>query len=258
NSTTGTPVTLRVDKKGYFLFWKDQNKEIGFLDISLIKDTRTGSQAKLPRDQKLKESLMIGQMDVPLEDKMITVVYGTDMVNMEFVHFVCAHKEIAQEWADELLKYSVNLLALNSSSLTYLDKLFTRFSLMLDSDGKVSMKNIFKSITSNRDDRKKVEKALEAEGFHAGKTDSFNAQKFTFYNFFNFYRHLLGRTEVDKIFDELGAKKKPYLTAQQVCDFLNKQQRDPRLNEILYPHYSLAQAEALIHRYENKSGMAQK
>lgn len=55
-----------------------------------------------------------------------------------------------------------------------------------------------------------------------------------------------------------GAKKKPYLTAQQFCDFLNKQQRDPRLNEILYPNYTLAQAETIIHRYENKSGMAQK
>ncbi|BFZ12494.1 hypothetical protein BsWGS_15532 [Bradybaena similaris] len=256
NSTIGTPVTLKVDEKGYILYWRDQNKDMGYLDISLIKDTRTGSQVKLPRDQKLKESLMIGQMDVPLEDKIVTVVYGTDMVNMEYVHFVCAHKGIAQEWTEELLKYSVNLLALNSSSLTYLDKLFTRVHVVLDSDGKVSMKNIVKTITSNRDDRKKVEKALEAVGFHTGKTDFTNTQKFD--NFFNFYRHLLGRTEVDKIFDELGAKKKPYLTAQQVCNFLNKQQRDPRLNEILYPHYTLTQAEALIHRYENKSGMAQK
>lgn len=40
---------------------------------------------------------MIGQMDVPLEDKMVTIVHGSrDMVNVEFVHFVCAHKETAQ------------------------------------------------------------------------------------------------------------------------------------------------------------------
>lgn len=55
-----------------------------------------------------------------------------------------------------------------------------------------------------------------------------------------------------------GAKKKPYLTTQQFCDFLNKQQRDPRLNEVLYPNYTLAKADELIHRYETKSGMAQK
>ncbi|CAG5128721.1 unnamed protein product, partial [Candidula unifasciata] len=249
---------MKVDEKGYIMYWRDQNKEMDFLDIALISDTRTGSQVKIPKDQKLRDSLMIGQSDIPLEDKMVTVVYGKDMVNVEFVHFVCANKEAAQEWTDELLKYAHNLLASNSSSLTYLDKLFTRFNLVLNNEGKVSMKNIVKNIASNRDDRKKVEKALEAVGFHAGKTDAINPQKFTFENFFNFYRHLLGRTEVDKIFDELGAKKKPYLTTQQFCDFLNKQQRDPRLNEVLYPNYTLAKADELIHRYETKSGMAQK
>ncbi|KAH9507326.1 hypothetical protein Btru_056922 [Bulinus truncatus] len=49
SSQLGTPVTLRVDEKGQILYWKDQNKEMDFLDISLIKDTRTGSQAKVPR-----------------------------------------------------------------------------------------------------------------------------------------------------------------------------------------------------------------
>ncbi|RUS73878.1 hypothetical protein EGW08_018364 [Elysia chlorotica] len=240
------------------LFWKDQNKEMDFLDISLIRDTRTGSQVKIPKDLKLKNSLMIGQMDVPLEDKLVTVVYGTDMVNLNMVHFACSQKETAQEWAEELLRYSINLLALNSSALTYLDKLFTRFQLVLNNEGKVSMKNVVKNLATNRDDRKKVEKALDTMGFHAGRSEALPANKFTFDNFFSFYRHLVGRSEVDKIFDELGAKKKPYLTKEQFCDFLNKQQRDPRLNEILYPNYTLAQADALIHRFEPRSSMAQK
>ncbi|GFO34871.1 1-phosphatidylinositol 4,5-bisphosphate phosphodiesterase beta-1-like [Plakobranchus ocellatus] len=118
--------------------------------------------------------------------------------------------------------------------------------------------SIVKILATNRDDRKKVEKALDTMGFHAGRAESLPANKLTFDNFFSFYRHLVGRTEVDKIFDELGAKKKPYLTKDQFCDFLNKQQRDPRLNEILYPNYSLAQADALIHRFEPRSSMAQK
>ncbi|GFO34876.1 1-phosphatidylinositol 4,5-bisphosphate phosphodiesterase beta-1-like [Plakobranchus ocellatus] len=49
SSTVATPVTLKVDEKGYILYWKDQNKEMDFLDISLIRDTRTGSQVKLPK-----------------------------------------------------------------------------------------------------------------------------------------------------------------------------------------------------------------
>ena len=35
------------------------------------------------------------------------------------------------------------------------------------------------------------------------QAESLAANKFTFDNFFSFYRHLVGRTEVDKIFDEL-------------------------------------------------------
>ncbi|CAN7983698.1 unnamed protein product, partial [Ixodes hexagonus] len=49
DSALGTPVTLRVDKNGFFLFWTDQNKETEFLDISSIRDTRTGKYARTPK-----------------------------------------------------------------------------------------------------------------------------------------------------------------------------------------------------------------
>jgi hypothetical protein len=55
-----------------------------------------------------------------------------------------------------------------------------------------------------------------------------------------------------------GAGKKPYLTAEQFREFLNKQQRDPRLNEILYPYASVKDAQRLIHMYETKGGMSSK
>lgn len=48
-SGIGTPVTLRVDPKGFFLYWADQNNEIDLLDIALIRDVRTGPYAKKPR-----------------------------------------------------------------------------------------------------------------------------------------------------------------------------------------------------------------
>ena len=55
-----------------------------------------------------------------------------------------------------------------------------------------------------------------------------------------------------------GAKKKPILTAEQLWQFLNKEQRDPRLNEILYPHCTLPMAQEYINKYETKIGMAEK
>ena len=35
------------------------------------------------------------------------------------------------------------------------------------------------------------------------QNDTIDPSKFTFEDFFTFYRHLVGRTEVDKVFDEM-------------------------------------------------------
>jgi phosphatidylinositol phospholipase C beta len=45
----GTPVTLRVDKNGFYLYWMDQNHEMDLLDIATVRDTRTGRYAKIPK-----------------------------------------------------------------------------------------------------------------------------------------------------------------------------------------------------------------
>lgn len=48
-SGIGTPVTMRIDPKGFYLYWIDQNNEMDLLDIALIRDVRTGQYAKKPR-----------------------------------------------------------------------------------------------------------------------------------------------------------------------------------------------------------------
>lgn len=48
------------------------------------------------QDQKLRESLSIGQQDQNLEDKTLSVCYGTDFVNVEWLNFVCSSSDIAQ------------------------------------------------------------------------------------------------------------------------------------------------------------------
>jgi PH domain len=45
----GTPITLRVDKQGFYLCWVDQNHEMDLLDIATIRDVRTGQYAKKPK-----------------------------------------------------------------------------------------------------------------------------------------------------------------------------------------------------------------
>lgn len=76
-------------------------------------------------------------------------------------------------------------------------------------------------------------------------------QKFQFEDFFNFYKSLTQRTEVEKVFDEIvGTSKRRIMSAAQLVEFLNKTQRDPRLNEILYPYANTARAKDIINEYE--------
>lgn len=265
DSGVGTPVTLRVDKKGFFLYWTDQNKETEFLEISSIRDTRTGKYARLPRGEgKLKDSVSMGSNEIPLEDKTVTVVYGPDFVNVNFINFCCHSKEIAQEWTDELLKMAYNLLALNASVYTFLEKAHTKMLLMTDREGRLPIKNTVKMFATHKDDKKRVEKALELCGLPTGKTDTISPDKFTMNVFFTFYQHLVGRTEVNKIFEQLSttdsnaSNKKKLMTIDNLVEFLNKEQRDPRLNEILYPYANRSRGRDIIEQYEPNKSIAQK
>jgi phosphatidylinositol phospholipase C beta len=40
------------------------------------------------------------------------------------------------------------------------------------------------------------------------------------------------------------------ITTSQLVEFLNEKQRDPRLNEILYPHYNATRVKEIIAAYE--------
>lgn len=63
--------------------------------------------------------------------------------------------------------------------------------------------SIIKQFASNKEERRRVEKALDVSGLPSGKGDSLSLSKFQFEDFFNLYKNLTQRTEVDKIFDEL-------------------------------------------------------
>lgn len=48
-----------------------------------------------PQDMKLRQIVTMGSLDT-LEQKTVTVCYGTDFVNVTFVNFCCTRKDIAQ------------------------------------------------------------------------------------------------------------------------------------------------------------------
>lgn len=63
--------------------------------------------------------------------------------------------------------------------------------------------SIIKQFASNKDDRRRVEKALDVSGLPSGKGDAIALTKFQFEEFFNLYKNLTQRTELEKIFEEL-------------------------------------------------------
>ncbi|XP_075225667.1 phospholipase C at 21C isoform X2 [Lycorma delicatula] len=258
DSGQGTPVTLKVDENGFYLHWIDQNKEMDLLDIATIRDIRTGKQAKIPKDSKLRPIVTMGSQDT-LEEKTVTICCGSDFVNLSFINFCCTKREIAQLWTDELLKLAYNLVQLNSSAIRFLQKAHTKLLLSLDKTGKIPIKNIVKLFAQNKEDRRKVEKALDISGFPSAKNDALSPQKFMFEEFFTFYKNLTQRAEVEKIFEELcGSSKRKLMTAAQLVEFLNKTQRDPRLNEILHPYANTVRAKDLISQYEPNKYNAQR
>ncbi|XP_016104873.1 1-phosphatidylinositol 4,5-bisphosphate phosphodiesterase beta-1 [Sinocyclocheilus grahami] len=245
--TTVTPVTLRIDPRGYFLYWTDQNKETDLLDLSLIKDTRNGRFAKTPKEAKQRELLDVGTLEGRLENRTLTVVSGADMVNITCLNFTAFNEEVAKEWAEELFSLASNLLAQNMSRESCLEKVYTRLTLQLTAEAGIPVKNIFRLFSA---DRRRVENALEVCSLPTGRNDAIPQDTFTP----DVYRQLLNnicpRNDIDTIFSEIGAKIRPYLTVEQMTDFLNNRQRDPRLNEILYPPLKAEQVQGLVEKYE--------
>lgn len=95
-------------------------QEVDMIDLVTVRDTRNGKNAKIPKvclkifhliacenqnflnnllsysqDPKLRQIVSMGAQE-PLEDKTLTVCYGSDFVNPNFVNFCCSNKETAE------------------------------------------------------------------------------------------------------------------------------------------------------------------
>ncbi|PNJ24277.1 PLCB1 isoform 6, partial [Pongo abelii] len=206
------------------------------------------------QDPKLRELLDVGNIG-RLEQRMITVVYGPDLVNISHLNLVAFQEEVAKEWTNEVFSLATNLLAQNMSRDAFLEKAYTKLKLQVTPEGRIPLKNIYRLFSA---DRKRVETALEACSLPSSRNDSIPQEDFTPEVYRVFLNNLCPRPEIDNIFSEFGAKSKPYLTVDQMMDFINLKQRDPRLNEILYPPLKQEQVQVLIEKYEPNNSLARK
>uniref|UniRef100_A0A672YKU3 1-phosphatidylinositol 4,5-bisphosphate phosphodiesterase n=1 Tax=Sphaeramia orbicularis TaxID=375764 RepID=A0A672YKU3_9TELE len=254
NSGPPTLVTLKVDPDGFFLYWTGgSNLEVETLDISHIRDTRTGKYAKQPKDPKLREVLGFGKGD-NVEGKLVTVVYGNDLVNISFLNFQAMQEDTAKIWTDELFTLATNILSQNASRTTFLLRAYTKLKLQVNQDGKIPVKNILKMFS----DKKRVETSLEQCGLVNNRSEGIKPDDFTWEAFQKFLDTLCLRPEIQSIFEECGSKRKPFISLDQLMDFLNRRQRDSRLNEVLYPPLKREQVRQIMEKYETNSSQLER
>ncbi|XP_066916251.1 1-phosphatidylinositol 4,5-bisphosphate phosphodiesterase beta-4-like isoform X2 [Clytia hemisphaerica] len=255
---------VEVDPKGHVLSWKpeDYSKDTEVLELVHVRDVRTGQYARTPKAQATKEAIKgfcaFDNEASAIQERTVTVVYGPNMVDLTFVNFVTSSISEAGVWAKHLFRCTNNLLEDNASPLKCLERFFTKIYVQKNQDGEIPAKLLVKHFATGKDDKKRAYDMMSNAGLAQGKRDFIKVKDFTFERFLTFYNSLVTRKDLDVIFTDLGAKRKPYLTADQLVDFLNSHQRDPRLNEILFPYYNSQRANGIIQRYELNKDFANK
>ncbi|CAN9500212.1 unnamed protein product [Ophioblennius macclurei] len=244
--STVSPVTLFVDPHGFYLYWSDQNKDTELLDLTLVKDVRTGRSTKTPKEAKLRELLDVGNLVGRLENRMVTVVTASDLVNVSQLNFIASQEEEAKSWCEELFSLSSNLLSNNLNRDHSLLKAYVKLTLQPNAEGRIPVKNIVRLFSS---DRKRVENALESCRLPYARGDSIKMEDFTQEVYRNFLDSLCPRPEMGSIFKLQGGKDGS-MSVDQMTEFINNKQRDPRLNEILYPPLRPAQTHTAMERYQ--------
>ncbi|XP_041669164.1 1-phosphatidylinositol 4,5-bisphosphate phosphodiesterase beta-2 [Cheilinus undulatus] len=251
DSTKTHPVTMKMDPKGFYVYWINQSKETTFLDVATIRDTRTGKYAKLPKHPKVRNVFNLDFPDSNHLAKVLTIVSGPDMVNLTYHNFFASKEKVTQNWANDILSIAYNAARNNACRQVFLDKIYVRISLHTNKDGKIPVKYIYKMFPA---DKKRVESALAAAHLPKGKFDSIKPDVFTEAAFKTFMTNLCPRPEIYEIFTSYS--NKPTMTKDNFTKFLNEKQRDSRLNEELFPRLRQDQIKALIDKYEPLSANA--
>ncbi|XP_021166158.2 1-phosphatidylinositol 4,5-bisphosphate phosphodiesterase beta-2 [Fundulus heteroclitus] len=245
DTTKTVPVTMKMDPKGFYVYWTNQSKETTFLDVATIRDTRTGKYAKLPKHPKVRNVFNLDFPDSNHLAKTLTIVTGPDMVNLTYHNFFASKEKVTQNWADDILAIAYNAARTNACRQVFLEKIYVRLSLHTNKDGKIPVKHIYKMFPA---DKKRVESALAAAHLPKGKYDSIKPDVFTEAAFRTFLTNLCPRPEIYEIFTSYSTK--PTMTKDNFTKFLNEKQRDSRLNEELFPRLRQDQIKALIDKYE--------
>uniref|UniRef100_A0A8C5AZV3 Phosphoinositide phospholipase C n=1 Tax=Gadus morhua TaxID=8049 RepID=A0A8C5AZV3_GADMO len=215
-------------------------------DVSRERDT--GWSEAVVFFAKLRELLDVGNLVGRLENRMVTVVTASDLVNVNQLNFIASQEDEAKTRRVMGMEMMMMMMMMKGGKNTKI------LSLQPNAEGKIPIKNIVRLFSS---DRKRVETALESSRLPFGRGDSIKLEDFSPEVYRSFLENLCPRPELTSVFKLKGADD-GLVSVHQLTEFINNKQRDPRLNEILYPPLRPAQTLALMDRYQQDKGLLNK
>ncbi|KAJ8270489.1 hypothetical protein GJAV_G00115430 [Gymnothorax javanicus] len=134
--------------------------------------------------------------------------------------------------------------------MTCLNLSWMKLTFLTNVNGKIPVRSITRTFASGKTE-KGIFQALKDLGLPSGKNDEIDHSAFTFDIFYALIQKICPRTDIEDLFTKINGDKTDYLTVDQLVSFLNEHQRDPRLNEILFPFYDPKRAMQIIEKYES-------
>ncbi|XP_054474606.1 1-phosphatidylinositol 4,5-bisphosphate phosphodiesterase beta-4-like [Anoplopoma fimbria] len=246
---------MTVDEYGFFICWKSEGKEGQVLECSLINSIRVGG---VPKDPKILSSFeALGKTEADLEGCTICICSGTDLVNLNFMFMVAENPDTARKWIEGLRSVIHNFKANNVCPMTCLKKHWMRMCFLTNVNGKIPVRGVTRTFASGKTE-KGIFQALKDLGLPSGKNDEIEPADFTYDIFYALTQKICPRTDIEELFKNINGNKSDYLTVDQLVSFLNENQRDPRLNEILFPFYDPKRAMQIIEKYERDEELKKK
>ncbi|XP_065052408.1 1-phosphatidylinositol 4,5-bisphosphate phosphodiesterase beta-4-like isoform X2 [Rhopilema esculentum] len=244
-------IIIQVDQYGFFLsYTSDLEKEIISIDLSQISDVRFC----FPKE-KVRETLESFSKE-PLSDRSFSIVYGSSLVDVNFLRICSWSVHIAKEWVKAINILIASRRFRNPSVTTLLSKQYAKVCSMQNSSGKIPIKNICKCLNATRFEQRFYDGMQTLQLPHL-KNDEVEPVEFTLDHFNKLYTFLCPRQDLDQIFTKMCGGRAPFLKLKQLVKFLNEEQRDPRLNEILFPFYCHDKASKLVIKYEPSPELSQ-
>ncbi|CAI2354285.1 unnamed protein product [Caenorhabditis sp. 36 PRJEB53466] len=265
---------VRVDEYGFFLYWLVEGKDAVVLDMGQIWEARP---AGLPKDGRIMFELEQRGARETIEERTIWVTHGQDLVNVQSFFLVADSVEAARTWKTGINDILKNSRIRHVCPTTQLLKYWKWLTLNVNERRKIPIKLIIKTFSSGKPE-KMVQKCLNDLGLGGDKytpvrvinrsmgkkfrnfykcsrgrkrkeREELDVEILTFEKFLRLYNKICPRTEVQELFVKLSGQKE-YLTKDRLINFLNDEQRDPRLNEILFPFFDPPRTGQLIAKYE--------